>query len=93
MKKSSINLQIDKSKINDYNINNCIKENINDTNGRYLLMEIKKTLTPLIHQNIKLQNPFKKIVLYDGSPFGEDNNKEYRYNIINQIQNDAKEEK
>ena len=92
-KKSSINLQIDKSKINDYNINNCIKENINDTNGRYLLMEIKKTLTPLIHQNIKLQNPFKKIVLYDGSPFGEDNNKEYRYNIINQIQNDAKEEK
>ena len=92
-KKNANYLRIDKSKICDYNINNCIKENINDPNGRYLLMEIKKALTPLIHQNIKLQNPFKKIILYDGSPFGEDNNKEYRYNIINQIQNDAKDEK
>ena len=91
--KNSKNLQIDKNKINEYNINNCIKKNINDTNGRYLLMEIKRSLTPLIYQNIKLQNPFKEIILYDGSPFGEDNSKEYRYNIINQIQNDAKDEK
>lgn len=40
-----------------------------------------------------MQNPFKDIIIYDGSPFAEDNNKEYKYNIINRIQNDAKDEK
>ena len=91
--KNSSNLKIDKYKINDYNLNDCIRDNINDSNGRYLLMEIKKNLTPLIYQNIKIQNPLKDIIIYEGSPFGEDNNKEYRYGIINQIQNDAKDPK
>ena len=95
--KSSSNLQIDEKKTNEYNLNDCIKDNINDINGRYLLMEVDKSLTPLIYQNIKIQNPIKalknEIIIYEGSPFGEDNNKEYRYGIINQIQNDAKDEK
>ena len=88
------NLKIDKLKINDYNLNNCINDNIRDVNSRYLLLEIKPSLTTLIYQNIKLQNPLKnKIVLYDGSPFIDDNNKEYRFKIINKIQEDAKEDK
>jgi len=87
------NLKIDKLKINDYNLNNCINTNIKDINSRYLLLEIKPSLTPLIFQNIKLQNPLKNIELYDGSPFVDDNNKEYRFKIINKIQEDAKEDK
>jgi len=91
--KKSSNLQIDKKKTNDYNLNDCIEDNIKDINDRYLLMEIEKSLTPLIYQNIKIQNPLKEIIIYEGSPFIEDNNKEYRYGIINQIINDAKDEK
>ena len=90
---NSFNLKIDKNKLNDYNINDCLKDNIDDINSRYLLMEIDKSLTPLIIQNIKIQNPLKDIIIYEGSSFEEDNNKEYRYEIINKIQKDAKEEK
>ena len=90
---NSFNLKIDKNKLNDYNINDCLKDNIDDINSRYLLMEIDKSLTPLIIQNIKIQNPLKDIIIYEGSSFEEDNNKEYRYEIINKIQRDAKEEK
>ena len=86
-------LKIEIKKINEYNLNNCINDNIRDTNSRYLLLEIKPSLTPLIYQNIKLQNPFKNIILYDGSPFINDNNKEYRFRMINKIQDDAKEDK
>jgi len=87
------NLKI-KEEINDYNLNNCINDNIRDVNSRYLLLEIQPSLTTLIYQNIKLQNPLKnQIVLYDGSPFIDDNNKEYRFKIINTIQGDAKEDK
>ena len=85
-------LKIDNLKINEYNLNNCINDNIRDINSRYLLLEIKPSLTSLIYQNIKLQNPFKNIVLYEGSPFVDDNNKEYRFKIINKIQDDAKED-
>ena len=87
------NLKIDQSKINEYNLNNCINGNIKDVNSRYLLLEIKPSLTPLIYQNIKLQNSIKNIELYDGSPFVDDNNKEYRFKIINKIQEDAREDK
>ena len=86
-------LIIDNLKMNDYELNNCINDNIRDVNSRYLLLEIKPSLTSLIYQNIKLQNPFKNIILYDGSPFVDDNNKEYRFKIINKIQDDAKEDK
>ena len=87
-------LKIDKLKLNDYNLNKCINDNIKDNNSRYLLLEIMPSLTPLICQNIKLQNPYKtEIQVYDGSPFIDDNDKEYRFNIINKIQEDAKEDK
>ena len=86
-------LQIDKLKINDYNLNNCINENIKDINSRYLLLQVMPSLTTLIYQNIKLQNPFKEITLYSGSPFIDDNNKEYRFKKINEIQDDARFDK
>ena len=87
------NLKIKKEKINEYNLNNCINDNIKDINSRYLLLEVKPSLTTLLYQNIRLQNPFKEIKLYEGSPFKDDNNKEYRFKKINQIQNDAKDDK
>ena len=76
------NLKIDEQKINDYNLNNCINNNIKDINSRYLLLEIKPTLTTLIFENIKKQNS-KDTILYEGSPFADDNNNEYRFKIIN----------
>ena len=86
-------LRIEKDKLNDYNLNRCIYENIKDENSRYLLLKIKPSLTRLIYQKIKLQHPFKNIKLYDGSPFENDNNKEYRFKKINEIQDDAKDDK
>ena len=71
---------------NSYDLNRCIIDNINDKNSRYLLLEIKPSLAPLIFQNIKLQNIDKEIIPFDGSPFAEDNNKEYRFLKVNEIQ-------
>jgi len=86
------NLKIDEQKINDYNLNNCINNNIKDINSRYLLLEIKPSLTTLIFENIKKQNS-KDTILYNGSPFVDDNNNEYKFKILNLIQDDAKEDK
>ena len=86
-------LKIETTKINDYNLNSCINSNIRDFHSRYLLLQVSPTLTTLIYQNIKLQNQLIDIELYDGSPFIDDNNKEYRFKKINQIQDDARFEK
>ena len=89
------NLKIDEQKLNEYNLIKCINDNINDKYSRYLLLEIEQSLTTLICQNIKLENPWKaeKIEFYEGSPFVDDKNKAYRFKIINKIQEDAKEDK
>ena len=88
----SSNLKIPTQKINDYNLNQCINDNIRDINSRFALLEIDQSLTSLICQNIISQNDFKTIKLYDGSPLAEDDNKEYRFIKINEIMNDAKED-
>ena len=44
--------------------------------SRFLLLKVKQSLTTVISQNIKLQNLFKDIIKYDGSPFVDYNNKE-----------------
>ena len=90
---SNNNLKIDKSKLKDYNINDCITDNINDNNSRYLLLEVKSYLSPLINQNIIIGYPFKKIIFYNGSTFIDDNNRKYCFNIINQVKDDAKDDK
>ena len=86
--------QIDKINCKKYDLNQCIIDNINDTNSpRYLLLEIKPSLSSLIYQNIRIQNVDKIIEFYDGSPFSDDNNNEYRFKKVNEIQDDAREEK
>ena len=86
-------LAINKYNINNYNINKCINYNIKDFNSRFLLLKIKESLSTLICQNIKQQNPFKDIKIYDESPFIDDNNKEYIFKILNQIQDNLREDK
>ena len=86
--------QISKENCKKYDLNQCIIDNINDNNNpRYLLLEIQPSLSSLIHQNIKIQNTNKTIEFYDGSPFSDDDNNEYRFKKVNEIQDDAKENK
>ena len=85
-------LKIDKNKNN--NMIKLINDNINSiTNNRFLLVEIKPSLSPLIYRSIKLQNPSRKIILYQGSPFIDDNNKEYISNKINEFIDNIKDDK
>ena len=85
--------KIQNSRIARYDLNECINENINDINNRYLLLEIRPSLASLIYQNIRIQNPDKVSDFYEGSPFIDDNNNEYKFKIINDIQDDAKTDK
>ena len=88
-------LKINPDIIKNYNLNNCINDNIKDNNSRYLLLEVSQTLTTLIYQNIRLQNQHiikDDIKLHDGSTFDDDNNKEYRFKKISDIQEDAKKD-
>ena len=86
--------QIGKENCKRYDLNQCIIDNINDINNpRYLLLEIQPSLSSLIYENIKIQNVDKKIEFYDGSPFSDDNNNEYRFKKVNEIQDDAKDDK
>ena len=84
-------LKIKDSKINDYNLNACINDNINDKNSsRFILLEVKKSLTTLICQKIRAQHEYlKPIQIYDGSPFIDDINKAYRFDKIKEIMGDA----
>ena len=88
------NYQISDDESKKYNINKCIQDNINDINSRYLLLEIKSNLSPLINQIIRVQNPLRnnKIDTIIGSPFPEDKNNNYKYKKINEIQNCASQE-
>ena len=93
-KDPNIKLKIDQNNINEYNLNYCINTNIEDIYSRYLLLEIRQSLTTLIFQNIKLQNKIKEYIqLYDGSPFVDDNSKAYRFMKLNHIQADANKDK
>ena len=82
--------QISKDDLIKYNLNKCINDNINDNNSRYLLLEIRQNLAPLIIQNIRLQNTYKdKIDAINGSPFSDDNNNDYKAKKVGEIQNYA----
>ena len=92
--KELINLRIDLDKINDYNIIDCINDNIRDINSRDLLIGIKPPLISIFYQIIKLQNPLKEIILHNESPFLDDNrNKEYIFDQILEIHKDGKDDK
>ena len=81
---------IDINNLSKYNLNRAIIDNINNTYSRYLLLEVKSSLTPLILQNLKRKIFDKKITYLEGSPFIDDNNNEYKFKMISDIQDYAK---
>jgi hypothetical protein len=87
------NYQIGSDSLDKYDLNKCIKDNISDNNGRYLLLEIKSNIAPLINQIIRVQSSYRKdIDTIIGSPFPEDRNNDYRARKVNEIQNYASQE-
>jgi len=90
------NYKIQKKITDNYDLNKCINENISDVNSRYLMLEIESNLSSLIIENIKMQNPEKnesdKIKSLNGSTFPDDNNNnDYKFGKINEIQDLAAE--
>ena len=83
---------LEEAHINDYDHMNNIIENIRDTKSRYLLLEIKPSLAPLIRQKISKELKFKQIDKLEGSPFPNDNNNEYQFKVINNIQEYAEKD-
>ena len=81
--------------INKYYINRCIIDNINDfdINSRYLLIETNSSLVPLIYQYLRILNPDKEIVFMKGSPFVNDNDKEYNLTKLREILQNANKDK
>ena len=86
-------LKLSNKKIIEYDLNKCIISNIFDLDSRYLLLEISPALRPLIIQSIKIQTG-KDIIILENSPFKEDNNnKEYLFNKIIEIQSNTNKDK
>ena len=86
--------QIGNDDLVSYDLNKCINDNINDNNSRYLLIEIRSNIAPLINQIIRAQNPERKdkIDTIIGSPFSDDNNSDYKAQKVSEIQNCASQE-
>ena len=79
--------------MNKYDLNKCIYDNISDNNSRYLLLEIKSNIAPLINQIIRAQSSYRKnIDTIIGSPFSDDKNSDYKAKKVNEIQNYASQE-
>ena len=87
------NYQLDPKEILEYDLNRSIINNIADSDSRYLLLEIKSSLVSLIYQNIKIQNSDKDIIFIDGSPFPDDDNNEYKFIKVREIQENANTDK
>ena len=85
--------QIPNDYLDKYDLNRCINDNINDNNSRYLLLEIRSNIAPLINQIIRAQSSYRKdIDTIIGSPFPDDNNSDYKAKKVNEIQNCASQE-
>ena len=89
---SEKSLQLENKEVVEYDLNRCIISNIADLESRYLLLEISSSLVSLIVQNIKIQND-KDLVFLDGSPFKDDNNNEYKFMKLREIQSNANKDK
>ncbi len=85
--------KLENKEVMEYNLNRCIISNIADTDSRYLLLEIKPSLVSLICQNIRIQNPEKELEFIDGSPFEDDDNNEYKFIKLREIQQSANKDK
>ena len=85
--------KLENKEIDKYNLNRCIINNIADTDSQYLLLEIKFSFVPLIDQNIRIQNLEREIVFIEGIPFDDDDNNEYKFVKLREIQLNANPEK
>jgi len=90
---SESSLIIKRENIYNCNLNKCINDNIKEVSSRFLLLEVKPSLTTIIYQIIKLQNPYKEIIIYDRNPFEDYNSKEYILKLLNQIQENVADDK
>ena len=85
--------QIEEDLLIKYKQKDLIYDNICDNNSRYLLLEIQSNIAPLINQIIRSQSSYRKdIDTIIGSPFPDDNNDDYKYKKVNEIQNYASQE-
>jgi len=85
--------QIRSDDLDKYDLKNCINDNISDNNSRYLLLEIKSNIAPLINQIIRAQSSYRKdIDTIIGSPFSDDKNNDYKAKKVTEIQNYACQE-
>ena len=85
--------KLEHKQVMEYDLNRCIINNIADSDSRYLLLEIKSSMVSLIHRNIRIQNPEKEISPIDGSPFVDDDNNEYKFIKLREIQQSANKDK
>ena len=77
----------------DYDIMKCIKENINDTKSRYLLLESKSPANSYLISSI-LTEEKKDYVFYLGSKFEKDlKSEEYILKVLNKLQIYLEEDK
>ncbi len=79
---------MDETNLDEFKYMENIINNIKDIKSRYLLLGINSTHASVIHQKIEKELK-KNIYFYEGSPFPNDNNKEYQFKIINKIQEHA----
>ena len=80
-------------KTKSYNIIKCIYDNVQDENSRYLLLGIEPSIAILIYQNVKKKmNLVKSVNMKEGSPFLYDENMEYQYSVLSDIEGHAKNE-
>ena len=71
---------------NTFNAFDCLKDNINDNNSRYLLIIMESAISIHLLNNI-MQELKKNYVFYSGSQMKEDMNKEkYNEKLLNKIQ-------
>ena len=85
--------QIEDDLLIKYKQKDLIYDNICDNHSRYLLLEIQSNIAPLMNQIIRSQSSYRKdIDTIIGSPFPDDNNDDYKYKKVNEIQNYASQE-
>ena len=81
--------QIPQDKLLQYNVTELIKDNINDNKCRYLLLEIRANIAPLIIQIIRNKNSYRddkdNIKIINGSPFSDDINNDYKAEKVGEI--------
>jgi len=90
--KSLLQYHIEDKKFNNNEFLRNIINNINDPKSRYMLIQIKSSLGKLIFHTIKNSFKNENTNFYEGSPFSDDNGSEYRYKMINIIQENAEKE-